>query len=413
MITYQRKDRANSTTFELNKLSKGSRRGPKFSIKEALLRDDNFRRRVGNMFADLEDKKILDKEGKRTLLELVEYYPNLIQRIRDLGLQEAPNIEYRNQTCDEAFAAYIAHRAIKKNWGRLTKKNWVGGWNRLQTGGFNTEKKLSEVTETYLLECLNAIRKNFRFKTLEKDCKNFVQMYNYWWNKGVFEINALKECVFPEAKNDYGETIEGGKEKETEIVTEEQFLEAMEYVTIFEDGGNVSKQHQALFAYWYFTGARKRDPIGDMWDDLNDDWTTIKRFCIKRKKKLKHRSPIHYKLRPYLKAWHDEVVKEKGEATGPIFPYLREVDGSAVYNWYFDRLKNNVTVWKGLIQSLRVTRSQIIRRESENGRFLESIWVGHSQEVADASYDFSSTSDFAHIVNPPEPQIMDEETGAA
>lgn len=400
-------------TFEIDLGTDHKRK--RFSIRKRFL-NSKLQRACEAMFEEIEEhylsKEPLSKDSKETLLTITNHGEDWEHRLQALGAIAEIKQRISDYTVDQAWNSYTARRGVEETWADGTYKNWKNCWERIQAGGFDPNKKLSEVTGIYLLECLEALRLTYRYKTLDKDCKNFVQMFTWYANKGRFEDNELEGITFNE-KFVKGESIQGGNPKETEEITEEMFWDAFEKITLVPlhyarttYDRQPSLEHQTLFAYWFWLGARKMDPVGDKWEDIDWEKNTVNRFCGKKKRKLKDPCPIPWQFLPTLTKWRDEVIKRNGEAKGRIFPYLSEVDGSAVYNFYFDRLKVRTThngkecwldPWKGLIQSLRVTRSKRLRTDLPNGRYLESIWIGHAQDVADANYDFTNSEDFRLI----------------
>ena len=110
--------------------------------------------------------------------------------------------------------------------------------------------------------------------------------------------------------------------------------------------------------------------------------------------------------------WRDVVIEKQGKAEGPIFPWLSESSSSNQSQWFKCRVNKVVPgCWEGFLKALRASRSREIRR-LDNGRFLESQIVGHSEEVADKHYDDLAHSDFDQIWNDPKWKVDDEGTAA-
>ena len=65
-------------------------------------------------------------------------------------------------------------------------------------------------------------------------------------------------------------------------------------------------------------------------------------------------------------------------------------------------------LWKPVIKSLRSSRWREYRRIT-NGAYLESIWIGHSQEIAASNYDSVMPGDADFIHNKKGLKVVDVE----
>ena len=347
--------------------------------------------------------KDLSEANWTTLNRLSKRYKKFIPRLVEYGCIRLPEEkEEKPLTLGEAWDKYMSI-SLASRWNDHTHDLWEATGKRILNSKLSRDRLIETITEEDVLSHFDARRVLSSWNTLDKDYKNFKQMLRYWAKKRNFPL-CLTDTKFTEKYDKKGNRIERkDRKRPIEYVSEEQFLEALQYVS--------GAEKKALFAYYRFMGARRADPTGDYRKDITwQDGQPIKihRYCIKRRRKLSVLCPIPKVLQPFIKAWHDEVVENEGKAQGLLFPYLQTCDGAAVYNFFFDAIKNHVPVWSCLIQSLRASRSKDIRR-MKNGRFLEARWIGHSEAITDQHYDDVMESDLEDIYGSTEIRLAADE----
>ena len=400
---------SNSTQYEIS-INYPPNPRPRFGVKNVDIQDDpTYAVQIALLFTAIEQDygtgKDLSEANWTTLNRLSQRYKKFIPRLVEYGCIRLPEEkeEEKPLTLGEAWDRYLAFK-LATNWDDKTHRLWINRGKRSLIKKLSRDRLIETITDEDVVFTFEARRTLNAFSTLKKDFDSFKQMLRYWSKKRKFAF-CLDEITLSEKYDKKGNSVERkDRKRHTEYVSEEQFLEALQYVS--------GAEKKALFAYYRFMGARRADPTGDYWSDIewkNDQPVKIRRYCIKRKRKLKVICPIPPQLQTLIKRLHDEVVREEGKAEGLIFPYLQTCDGSSVYNYYFDAIKNHVAVWPSLFRSLRASRSRDIRRNIPNGRFFESAWIGHSEDIADEHYDDVLESDLEAIYDPTRLRLATDE----
>ncbi len=336
----------------------------------------------------LQDGGELSDESKATIRTIQDTDPDRVRKWIDEGWFKTVSCFTLGQACDD----YMQHRGQKKLWKKYTWRNYKDCRKRI-CDEIGCDVKVTDITLKRAEEALVNLRSLSAWSVFEKDFKFLKSVFNYLHDHDDIAKNPLKKLKLIEWKPSVIET------QKDEMVELPRFRKVLDGFT--ED----ELQQKCLFGYWRFLGARKFDPIGDHWEDIDFDKGVVHRWCKKKETKIDtggRGCPIDPEFMPLLIQWRERVIAEKGEATGPIFPWLNHYyeksldkagDDGRVYRYFKFRVERvEDEAWPNLIKSLRSSRSKEYRR-LKNGSFLESIWIGHSEEVAEKHYDGLLESD--------------------
>ena len=332
--------------------------------------------------------------------------PQLIQEMADKGWF----IAVTDYTIEEAFKEFIKQKERDGNASR-TIKNWKNTAQRIFLY-LNPTTPCSQITLKLVKDVFRSLRNHenrwgerFSPITLQKDSKNLRQLFrDLLENKDITE-NPIDKYRFKIEKWE--------RPKPVPPVNDEVFRKVLREAFIPEE-----LQQKTLLAYYRIMSARQNDPrfypeeghVGDHWEDVDLKRKMINRWNVKHKDKSGYQ-PVPLGMWKLLMTWRDEVISKDGQAVGPIFPWLNESTSSNQYRWFKTRVEKVIPgCWEGFLKALRASRSREVRR-MDNGRFLESQIVGHSEEVADLHYDAVEESDFEQIWN--DPRWIDLEGEAA
>ena len=354
-----------------------------------------YSRELEDLFSDIEAKhpsnSTLEDTSWQTIRKLEKSNKRVHQKLMKIGLVDQKRAV--SLGLKEAFDSYIELKAIEE-WELRTVNNWQQTQARVLKG-FAPDKLISSITRMEMAKHLAVLSRKYADNTLVKDVKNIRQLWKHFFAEKVISVNAMWDLTFKRKKK--LQANNAGKE----YVDMDRFNEALSII--------MPLQQKTLLAFYRYTGARQNDVKGDYWDDVNWTEELINRYDCKRKAKI-GLCPIHYELFPLLKKWHDQVVLEKGKATGLIFPWVMQSAPSAQRAFFISRLKKSgLPVWRKFFNSLRSSRSLELRRIPRNGRFLESKWIGHSEDVSDLYYDDVIESDFDMVRNPRKPKPVQDD----
>jgi len=366
---------------------------------------------IRDMFNEMEkaaktNTKLSD-QSVASLRRIKQFDPDTYQIMEDL--QWFANIT--DFTLEEAFAEHIA---LKEREGKASRtiSNWKNTAKRLFLY-LEPTTPVSKLTRRQVDLAMADLRnhedrwgnKQFSAITLQKDAKNLRQVFKELLeNKDITE-NPIANYRFKVEKWE--------KPKPVPPVSDEVFRKVLRESFIPEE-----LQQKTLLAYYRIMSARQNDPrfypeeghVGDHWEDVDLKRKMINRWNVKHKDKSGYQ-PVPLGMWKLLMTWRDEVIAKEGQAVGPIFPWLNESTSSNQYRWFKTRVEKVIPgCWEGFLKALRASRSREVRR-MDNGRFLESQIVGHSEEVADKHYDDLEHSDFEQIWN--DPRWIDLEGEAA
>ena len=375
----QKRSRKTTYTLRFYVLIKSKRKTANFKLtgkQDTLYRNHQH---LDDLFWDVEDRQKdggeLSEQSKLTIRKIQDTDPEQVEKWMDEGW-------FHTVTCftlGEAYEDFMKSVGEKKKWRERTFDNYQG-YKKVISQQIPLDKKVNDITLRTVGEAFTELRNKYAWSTFKKPAESLMAVFEYLRKNKDIPENPLEELSLSEWNT--GE--------ETDNEDEYVKLEHLEEVLArFEQH---ELQTETLMAYWRYMGARRFDPIGDHWEDFDEDNATMIRFCIKDRKKLEHPCPIHSALLARMIKWKEEVIAKHGKASGPIFPWLnhcyeKDPKGASVWN-HFKRkvLRLEDELWNNLIQSLRSSRSKEYRR-LPNGRYLESIWIGHSEKVADESYD--------------------------
>ena len=332
--------------------------------------------------------------------------PQLIQEMSDEGWF----IAVTDYTIEEAFKEFIKQKERDGNASR-TIKNWKNTAQRIFLY-LNPTTPCSQITLKLVKDVFRSLRNHenrwgerFSPITLQKDSKNLRQLFrDLLENKDITE-NPIDKYRFKIEKWE--------RPKPVPPVSDDVFRKVLRETFIPEE-----LQQKTLLAYYRIMSARQNDPrfypeeghVGDHWEDVDLKKKMVNRWNVKHKAKQGYQ-PVPLGMWKLLMTWREAVIANEGQAVGPIFPWLNESTPSAQYDWFKRRVERVVPgCWEGFLKALRASRSREVRR-MDNGRFLESQIVGHSEEVADKHYDAVEESDFEQIWN--DPRWIDLEGEAA
>ena len=354
-----------------------------------------YSRELEDLFSDIEAKhpsnSTLEDTSWQTIRKLEKSNKRVHQKLMKIGLVDQKRAV--SLGLKEAFDSYIELKAIEQ-WEPRTVNNWHQTKARLLQG-FEPDVLISSITRVAMSKHFVDLKKKYGDNTLLKDVKNVKQLWRYLFADKVIPVNAMWDLKFKRKKE--RQANNAGKE----FVEMDRFNEALKII--------IPLQQKTLLAFYRYTGARQNDVKGDYWADVNWTEELINRYDCKRKAKI-GLCPIPTKFFPLLKQWYDQVVLEKGKAEGLIFPWVMQSAPSAQRAFFISRLKkNNLPVWRKFFNSLRSSRSIEVRRLPRNGRFLESKWIGHSEDVSDLYYDDVIESDFDMVRNPRKPKPVQDD----
>ena len=310
------------------------------------------------------------KETWNTLKSIRE--TNQAQYDRILNTKCFEPLDSESLTLSEAFDNYIA---MQGQWRERTIANWKNTKARIAPS--LGSRLVRSITLTEMQKFYESLRGDYSPATLEKDCKNIRQLWKSLKATGEIDENVLKDFSF--ALSDSLDRV-----ADKSYIGVEWFVDALNSIA------EKYIQQRTLFAYYRWMGARQSDPKGDTWEDvdLDSEIATVVRYCGKKRRKIGV-CPIEanrFPLRQMLAQYKAHVIREKGEATGPLFPWLTEVTPSRQFRFFRLRMEQaGVLVWPEFFNSLRASRVVEIR-QLPNGRKLEEMIIGHSAEVADLAY---------------------------
>ena len=353
----------------------------RFGFPGWLLDKRHLKRRqlLERLFVELEDAlnagNDLPECTWKALATLKGDFPKVHAKVvQKLGIQE-PAAKDR-LTVGKAFDDYIGDHYTN----RITISNWKQTRKKV-TSRFPENTPMEDIPLKEMERLFFQLRDQYSVATLYKDVRNVRQLWDHCYDNRDISHNDMRKLRF-KAKN---KQLVAKKP----YVGEEWFAKALECI--------VSQQQRTLLCYYRWMGARQNDPRGDKWEDI--DWAAkrILRSNIKDNLEKIGWCPISPQMLVELEKWHQMVVNEHGNASGPIFPWLFQSSSANQYTYFVSRIKQKgVAVWDDFFNSLRASRAREIRR-LPNGRQLEARWIGHSAEVADKHYDDIQESDYGLI----------------
>jgi hypothetical protein len=408
------KKRGNKVTYTLRffvKLSNDGIRSANFTLSG--LDDPLYKnhQHLTNLFYDIEDRQRdggeLSDQSKEVIREINSSNPDQVQEWIDQGWFRS----ITSHTLKDAFDLHIEQKE-RDGKSKQTIRNWKNTAQRIYIY-LDPKTPVVEITLRQVKEVFGKLRQHekrwgekFAASTLQKDAKNLREVFaDLLQNKDITE-NPIARFRFKVEKWQRSKPVQG--------VDENTFRRILDKAFSADE-----LQQKTLLAYYRIMSARQNDPrflpeedhVGDHWADVDIKRKMINRWNIKHKAKQGYQ-PVPELMWTLLMAWREEVISKNGKAEGPIFPWLNESTSSNQYDWFKRRINRIVPgCWEGLLKALRASRSREVRR-MDNGRFLESQIVGHSEEVADKHYDDLEHSDFEQIWNDPTWKSDDEGTAA-
>jgi hypothetical protein len=356
---------------------RGERKAVNFPVTPVLKRDHQFLR---NLFDEIEGAAKcgcpLSKDSQETLRRIQQSNPKAYSQMLD----EQWFHSISNLTIAEAFDLYIESQS-KKGWDWKTIRNW----NQTKA---HVLQQITPATGVRMIslkqmdEAFTDLRSTYKAGTLDKDAKNVRQLFAWLLDMGDIIANPIAKLRF--------------KCPRGERVRVKAFVRMDEFVKVLSAFYDEEIEQKCLFAYYRLMGARQSDPTGDHWADFDESRSCINRSDIKKRGKLGP-CPIDPLLKSLLLQHRQRVIQKYGKAEGPIFPWLRQSTPANQYRFFKARIERaGVQVWEPLLHSLRSSRAQEIRR-LVNGSFLESQWLGHSDQMASDHYDAVMDSDMAQV----------------
>ncbi len=356
---------------------RGERKAVNFPVTPVLKRDHQFLR---NLFDEIEGAAKcgcpLSKDSQETLRRIQQSNPKAYSQMLD----EQWFHSISNRSIAEAFDLYIDSQS-KKGWDWKTIRNW----NQTKA---HVLQQITPATGVRMIslkqmdEAFTDLRSTYKAGTLDKDAKNVRQLFTWLLDMGDIIANPIAKLRF--------------KCPRGERVRVKAFVRMDDFVKVLSAFDDEEIEQKCLFAHYRLMGARQNDPTGDHWADFDESRSCINRFDIKKRGKLGP-CPIDPLLKSLLLQHRQKVIQKYGKAEGPIFPWLRQSKPANQYSYFKARIvRAGVEVWKPLLHSLRSSRAQEIRR-LVNGSFLESQWLGHSDQMASDHYDAVIDSDMAQV----------------
>jgi hypothetical protein len=363
----------------------------KFTAKFELLLVD-----IENTFANGDE---LTKESQKTLRHLKEKLPKKYEELIKKG-----QIEFKTKdmpTLGNAFIEFYTNRFSAER----SLINWNNTYRKLVQGypydveptandpspiqpvkvvkGVEPTKLVDRVTRSEISTLFMQLRSKAGLaeNTVYKDKKNVKQFFKYLFDNKVIDENPIADLPCKLSKS--------------AKAANKPFVDLEDFFPILDAFKPEELEQKTLFAYYRLMGARQMEPVMDYWEDISWEDQVINRWDNKRNTKLGD-CPFVPELFDLICELHEEVVAEKGKATGPIFPWLveRKGRGSLVWAYFQDRIRRTgMEPWNDLFNSMRASRAREIRREP-NGEFWESQWLGHTEMTAAESYDTVMKSDY-------------------
>jgi hypothetical protein len=339
----------------------------RFGLPGWLLDKQHLKRRqlLERLFVELEDALCvgndLPESTWKALATLKMDFPKVHAKVvQKLGIQEPASKDRLSvgKAFDEYIASHYTNRITISNW-KQTKKKVV---SRFPDGTPMEDIPLKEMERLFF-----QLREKYSVATLYKDVRNVRQLWDHCHDNGDLSHNVMRKLRF--------------QAKSKQLVARKPYVDAAWFTKALE--AITSQQQRTLLCYYRWMGARQNDPRGDKWEDV--DWVgkRVLRSNIKDDLEKLGWCPIPPQMLVELEKWHQMVVAEHGEASGPIFPWLFQSSSANQYNYFVGRIKQKaVPVWDDFFNSLRASRAREFRR-LPNGRQLEARWIGHSPEVAD------------------------------
>ncbi len=307
-----------------------------------------------------------------------------------------------NFSLGDAFDDYIDQRKKTKQWKWRTENNHLAS-KRLIGTVLDLGKSVKVFSVREIVDAFAKLRDDFghKWSTVEKPMKHMKAVFTH-----LIKNNDISENPFVHID------IQDFKPKNLKKGTTDDFVPLSSLWEFLNTFYEQELEQKTLMAYWRYMGARKFDPVEDYWDDLTQDengnWWMM-RWCIKSEDKLPELCPVDEEFVPLLLQYRDAMEEEHGSLKRvPMFPWLRrwhkwEVENKRnerrVDGYYTKRMMSRMgcQLWKPVIKSLRSSRSREYRRIT-NGAYLESIWIGHSQQIAASNYDsvMPGDADFIH-----------------
>jgi hypothetical protein len=356
---------------------RGERKVVNFPVTPVLRRDHQYLR---NLFEEIEGAAkcgcLLSKESQEKLRTLQQSNPQAYSQMHD----EQWFHSISNLTISEAFDLYIESQT-KKGWDWKTIRNWR------QTKAHVLQQitpatGVRVITLKQMDDAFTVLRATYKSGTLDKDAKNVRQLFAWLLDVEDISANPIAKLRF--------------KCPRGERVRPKDFVPMDEFAKVLSAFNDEEIEQKCLFAYYRLMGARQNDPTGDHWADFDESRSCINRSDIKKRGKLGP-CPIDPLLKSLLLQHRQRVIQKYGKAEGPIFPWLLQSTPANQYRYFKARVERaGVQVWEPLLHSLRSSRAQEIRR-LVNGSFLESQWLGHSDQMASDHYDAVMDSDMAQV----------------
>ena len=356
---------------------RGERKVVNFPVTPVLRRDHQYLR---NLFEEIEGAAkcgcLLSKESQEKLRTLQQSNPQAYSQMHD----EQWFHSISNLTISEAFDLYIESQT-KKGWDWKTIRNWR------QTKAHVLQQitpatGVRVITLKQMDDAFTVLRATYKAGTLDKDAKNVRQLFAWLLDVEDISANPIAKLRF--------------KCPRGERVRSKDFVPMDEFAKVLSAFNDEEIEQKCLFAYYRLMGARQNDPTGDHWADFDESRSCINRSDIKKRGKLGP-CPIDPLLKSLLLQHRQRVIQKYGKAEGPIFPWLLQSTPANQYRYFKARVERaGVQVWEPLLHSLRSSRTQEIRR-LVNGSFLESQWLGHSDQMASDHYDAVMDSDMAQV----------------
>ena len=412
----QKQGRKATYTLRFYVVIQGKKKTANFKLtgkQDSLAKDHQH---LTNLFWDIEDRQkdggVLSQESRETIRTLKATNPSLVDRWIEDGWFR--NSDVSVLTLEQAFQERIKQMRLDGNDER-TCTNWM-----------NTAKRIYRVIEPTTLVTavdlkmvkvafgnLRTLKKSngepYSTDTLKKDASNLRVLFSDLEELGDIAKSPIRKYKFSVPKHQRPEPKPD--------VSQEDFLKVLAQFVLPDE-----LEQYTLLCYYRLMSARQNDPKfepergneGDHWDHVDFDRKCVNRWNIKTRSRQGW-FPCNDFMWKVLMRWHDHVVAVNGKAEGPIFPWLNKSKAAAQRKWYrlrIERALGPYADWRGVSQTLRCNRSRDLRGK-QNGRYLESQLVGHSEEVADKHYDLvQADRDFPQIWDEPEWKFPDEENAA-
>lgn len=403
-IVKRKSKKGNKVTYSLRfflKIGKDTKKQP-YRSANFLLRgkDDPLHKdhqHLSNLFDEMERNSRtgaeLSKESKETLRELD---PFDVECWRNAGWFRTVT----NFSLGEAFDDYIDVTKKKKRWKWRTEANHYAS-KRLIGEVLSLDKSVRDFSAREIDLAFANLRDDFghKWSTVEKPMKHMQAVFTH-----LIKNNDINENPFVHID------IQAFKPKGIKKGTTDDFVAISTLWEFLNNFYERELEQKVLMAYWRFMGARKFDPVEDYWDDLTQDedgkWW-MSRWCVKSEDKLPDLCPVDEEFVPLLLQYRDEMKEEHGSVKRlPMFPWLRkwhtweqqnQKNETRVHGFYKKRMMSRMgcQLWEPIIKSLRSSRAREYRQNC--GEYLESIWIGHSEETRKKHYDGVMPGDADYI----------------